>query len=343
MNGADYDNTQNNFIGTRNALDILKEYYDEFSSLRLLGFAGSLTLTFFLTWFIPTILQKVFRDGWGLEINYESESYKNLLMNRFFIKNGFLDSIKPTYVENNYKTDNPVKIFFKTNLFALFYLVIRLGIFGLGSFLSFLIISQDLISIIASFSIAGIITMVQFGVYLQHLFAHICMILTSKFKKGDYVTFIMTGASGVIIEMGVLDTTLLAVNPDWSEIKKITILSQQQSNSSANNQQQQTTTAHLQNIHASALSNKTARTPGASRPPALSTNPLLSSDPSDTFLNFYTTRAPSIATAAEYPFRGKFFSDHRTATNHLGYDTPFIELRVPNFDMLFSHLYVNRE
>jgi hypothetical protein len=331
---TDY-NTQNNFIQSRGALDILKEYYDEFSAIRLFGFLFALMTTFFLTWFIPAILRKVFRDGWGFEINYESQSYKNLILNKYLIKNGILDISHPTYVENDYKNHNSGKIFCRSNVFSIIYLLLRICILLTGSFLSFLIISQDLISIITSFSVVGIITMVQFGVYLQHIFAHSYIITTSKFKRGDYVSFVMTGASGVIVDFGILDTTLLTVNPEWSELKKMMIQQQQlQPQKPLDIKQPDSTSIIRDQLY------KLGKAPGGAKSVPLTGVPLTSADPAEALPNYYSF---STKGGSEYPFYGKFFSDHKKLNNHLGYDYPFLELRVPNYDMLFSHVYINKE
>lgn len=317
---------------TVDAMSILQYYYDNFSILRLVGFFGSLILTFILTWLIPMLLQKIFREGWGLEINYESDIYKKMIINKYLSKiksNKRCDNI---YVEDEYKNNNGIIIFLRSNLFTLFYLLLRLGILGTGLFLTFLIVSQDLISLIASFSITGIVTILQIGVYLQHLFAHACIIITGKHNNGEHISFPLTGVSGVIVQMGMIYTTLLNINPEWNEINN-------DSNSSNNNNNNPPNNNNVMNDYHAHM-NMSHHSP-KSYSSAASIFPIISNNPRDVIISSLPSTYRDLNSDA--PFNGRFFTRDKKISNHIGYCGEFIYIHVPNYDLLFSHVIINKE
>src|SRR5271165_983300 len=69
-----------------NGWDIFQSYYDEYTLLRIFGFFGGVMASFFLAWILPTMLEKIFRDSWGIQINYNSKAYKKMLINYHFKK-----------------------------------------------------------------------------------------------------------------------------------------------------------------------------------------------------------------------------------------------------------------
>jgi small-conductance mechanosensitive channel len=411
----------NNILNPNEPFGIFQYYYDQFTIFRIFGFIGAVVLTFFLSWFIPAVLQKIFRDLCGLEINFNSNVFKRMLLKYYLRKtkkkyhrddhnngNGekrtdfkfgkryftgsALNAEEVNYHSNNNNNNNDYGAdnynndgnndnddddnddendfyveneykgyhhggwgYLRSNFFSIIYLFIRTVIFFVGLFFSFLIIRQDFIATVTSLGIGGFVALMQLAVYFSNFFAHLWILLTSKIKMGDIVTFQGTGMSGMVVEMGVIHTTLISINPNHNfdnDNPHSSLINNNNNNNNNSNfksksfksalPKQQQTFYPTQNI------------------PGLFQQPNFSSASSE-YLYMYNLgshRAPpnhfqqnqdeariqvdSENSPENMPYKGRFFHHGKRRNDHerLVFDEEIVELHVSNYDCAFSPLYV---
>lgn len=217
------------------SLKILNNYFNIQTVGRCLLFIGAEILTILVAWFVPWLLRKLFRDYLGWELNFTSEMYKDLFIKQYkkelmartrATQNQFSpQAIRQLKEETDIYVDNELKShfhgcrgFIRTNLFSIFYFVIRVGLFVLGSTLSLIIVNMDFILILTSLGVGGFITVLQMNEYLRQLFAHFFNVFTSKVKMGE-IAVLEGGVSGYLVDFGVVHSTFIGINPhyDWSQ------------------------------------------------------------------------------------------------------------------------------
>lgn len=220
-------------------LEAIKSYYDVATIFRILGFFVIMMVTFFLSWAVPAMLQGVMR-AWQLEVDYTSKAYKKMLIN-YYLKTekketptSSSSSNQPSqggynlreeeeedesphlvdiYVKDDYREINKVKIYLTTNVPIIIYRIIGFTIFVGGLIGGFLLIRQDPFAVLASFGIGSFVAMMQVPVYAGQISSHFSLLFTSKVCLGNIVTLPSSGISGMVVNMGLLYTTLLRINP----------------------------------------------------------------------------------------------------------------------------------
>jgi small-conductance mechanosensitive channel len=205
-------------------------HFDNINILKYFVFVIIFCATLFLAWFIPIILRKIARDCMGWEIKITEKNIKKKLLALAMMQRqrqaraGGQSSSSRQYqdlvdaVDDEFKnTYHGCTGYLRKNVFLLIYLLVQVTIFIFGFYVSFSLTGQDLGLVFQSFGLIGLISLFQISIYLSHLFAHVSILLSDKFKEGDFI--VVGGRSGVVAEIGLIFTTLYQLNPFFEQLE----------------------------------------------------------------------------------------------------------------------------
>lgn len=208
-------------------------HFDNINILKYFVFIVIFCATFFLAWLIPNVLRRIARDCMGWEIKITERNIKRKLLALAVMQRqrlgrgsgGVLSQSLPKYhldlvdaVDDEFKnTYHGCTGYLRKNVFLLIYLLVQVTIFIFGFYISFSLTGQDLSLVFQSLGLIGLISLFQVSIYLSHLFAHVSIILSDKFKEGDFI--VVGGRSGVVAEMGLIFTTLYQLNPFFEQLE----------------------------------------------------------------------------------------------------------------------------
>jgi hypothetical protein len=205
--------------------------------LRYIAFVILMIVTLFFTWLIPEVARYIIRDFMGWEIKITDEKIKRQLISVAYLQKqqqinastqrtpGAVgnSSVGPSVAESileSEEVDDDYRLkyhgitgYLRKNVFMILYTLIKLSIFCLGTWLSFSVVGQDLLLVISSLGLLGLVSAFQLFEYLRCFFAYCWIVCTASIMEGDYV--MVGGESGVVTEIGFVHTILKEVNPSY--------------------------------------------------------------------------------------------------------------------------------
>lgn len=212
-------------------------HFDGSEFLRYLAFVILMMVTIFFSWIIPAGIRYIIRDFLKWEIRITDDRIKRQLLSVAFLqkqhqtggaagpnpisatRGSAADTILDMEgVDDNYRLKyHGITGYLRKNVFMILYTILRLGIFCLGTWLSFSVVGQDLILVISSFGVIGLISAFQLFEYFRCFLAFCWIVCTGSIKEGDYV--MVGGESGVVSDMGFVHTILKEVNPAFEQLE----------------------------------------------------------------------------------------------------------------------------
>jgi hypothetical protein len=339
-----------------------EEVVDNFSVLHILYCIGGIILTFIAMWLAEWLLEWIFRDILGWQYNARDPALQEILKNSYLMsyakQKSKTDSFDPNlekllsvYVDDKFKKHyhGPVG-YLRNNVFLIFYLMVKLVLFGVGTTYSFKAIGKDIISLIYSLGFVFFVSVVQLGDYFRQVFAFIYNAVFCKIKLGDSISLTQDGSKAIVIKFSMVYTTTLAINPyyDWdAELKKKTSIEMNKAAALINvhnHQKSHSKHHHSRGIVPDDLSMETGSSDaykGSSDAVGVVFNSGTPIAQYSLLQNMGATQAPvtGFGQSSTTYFKAGCDSNFREHA-HRGYEPMFIEWQIPNYTLVFGNVFV---